>query len=251
MRRFAILALLCVAISLPPGAALAAESAQPTWPNLLRTLVRFRALDLSDIGVLDEYAAVTECDLFDHFYRDDFKWNKVRLAVQDDVRKNIMSFPASYHYDTRLQLDRYDFQQRQFHFTERTVVRNVNIFTIFRADGQVCNGTRMHYVPKDFSAVLETPVYVTGLPLAQKDAQLLLARLTGGGNTQRIIQARFNLDIAYIEPLRRTFNQSTSQASYAQPGGGRNDAIRMDARLNSIEFFEDEEKTKPIYVYKP
>jgi Domain of unknown function (DUF4852) len=71
----------------------AQDYAKPTWPNLVRTLVRFNALSLDDDQVIDDYAAITECELYKAMHQDDFKWNTVRTAIRDDVGRNIATYP--------------------------------------------------------------------------------------------------------------------------------------------------------------
>jgi len=60
------------------------------------------------------------------------------------------------------------------------------------------------------------------------------------------------LRIVYIEPMRRTVDRSVSDQllHYTQTNVPQRN-LRLDARLESIDFFEDPQKTRLIYRYQP
>jgi Domain of unknown function (DUF4852) len=106
MKRFILLLALLV-VALP---AQASVYMRPTYDNLIKTLVRYGSLELTDDQVLDEYAMVTDCDLYKAFFGNDFKWGQVRDSMRESVQLNITKFPNSYVYEDKLALDHYDFQ---------------------------------------------------------------------------------------------------------------------------------------------
>jgi hypothetical protein len=227
----------------------AQEYAKADWPSLVRTLIRFNALNSGDDKILDQYAAITECDLYKQFYKDDFKWNQVRAAIRESIRLNIATFPTAYKYETELQLGRYDFQQKLFMFTDKSTIRNINTFVIYSVQGHPCDGVATPDIPASYRAVLDVPVYFLGIPLAQKDAETLLQQMKDDKNDDRIVYARFNLRIIYIDPLRKDIQTGTSSAAahYTQSNAPDAQSIRIDVHLDSIDFFEDAARTKLIY----
>ncbi|MDR3424789.1 MAG: DUF4852 domain-containing protein [Alphaproteobacteria bacterium] len=246
--RFVFLLALC--LSLLTGVAQAQDYAKPSWPDLLRTMVRFRALDLSDTPLLDEYAVVTECDLYKAFYANDFKWNQVRKAVMESVKMNVATFPMNYHYDLKMQLDRYDFAARLFRFTNRSTLRGINTFMLYSVRGTGCGNANVVYLPRTFRAVLETPVSMDGLPLAAKDAQALLDQMDRDKDSDRIIYARFNLRVVFIDAWRKIVNKEGGTEAiprYEQTKAPMPDTVRFDVNLDSISFYEDPEMTRLIY----
>src|SRR5262249_19708156 len=124
--------LILVLCALP---AQAEDYAKPSWPNIVRTLVRFKAININDDKLLNDYAMITECDLYKAFYADDFKWNKVLEAIRDSVRQKVATFPTAYQYTAELQLDRYDFKRKEFAFGEKTTLRNINAVVMYESDG--------------------------------------------------------------------------------------------------------------------
>ncbi len=61
--------------------------AEPTWPNLVRTMVRLNTFDVMDDALIDEYAIITDCDLYHSSYADDFKWNQIRASIRDAIQR--------------------------------------------------------------------------------------------------------------------------------------------------------------------
>ncbi len=222
----------------------------PTWADLVRTLVRFDALSLSDDKLVDEYAMIAECDLYKTFYRDDFKWNKVRGAIRDSIRMHIATFPVSYRYETRIQLDHYDFHDKIYRFTPETTIHNVNTFVLYRVEGPACDNAYVKYIPSHFRGVLDSPLYFEGLPLAQKDAEALLQQMKDDKNENRVVSAWFNLRVIYVEPLRQG-QLSGEERRYSQSNSLDPTMVRLDVHLDSIDFYEDEAMTKLIYHYQP
>ncbi len=250
-RRLIFLAIL--ALTLAIGSARAQEYSAASWPNLMRTMVRFNALDLSDLALLDEYAIITDCDLYKAFFTNDFKWNQVRQAMRQSIQANIATFPTNYYYDIQMQLDRYDFTTKLFRFTDRSTVRGVNTLALYAVEGTGCGFADVKFIPRRFRAVLSAPLYLEGFPLNEKDAQELLARMDKNQNSHRIIFARYNLRTVYIEPLRKSMSHTgdATVTRYDQSNAISRNAVRLDAQLDSVGFYEDAERTKLIYQYQP
>jgi len=245
MRKFCLAALFLL-MTFPVHAQ---DYAKADWPSLAKTLVRFGAIKLSDDHVLDEYAAITECDLYKAFYHDDFKWNQVRAAIKEDARDHIALFPTGYTYVTDLQLDRYDFQKSLFRFTAKSKLYNVNTFIIYSVEGTPCPDAAISAIPRTYRVVLDTPFSLEGLPLASKDGEALLQQMKDSNNDSRTIRARFNLHVVYVAPLYKDVHAG-SVKDQAQAGEEKGN-MRLDARLDSVDFFEDQDMTKLIYKFQP
>jgi len=227
----------------------------PTWGDLVKTLIRFNALNMTDMSLIDEYGLITECDLYKAFYRDDFKWNQVRQALSQSIKNDVATFPTRYRYVARWQLDRYDFQTKVFKFTDRSKISNVNSFVIYQVSGTPCEVADVKLIPRVFRAVIPEPVYMDGLPIGEEDAHNLVEQMKKDGNSDRVIWLRFNMRIVYIQPLVKTSRGKQSGVAgtyddniqYQQLGGVKPDTVRLDARLESIEAYEDQDLTKLIY----
>ena len=249
MNRTLCLGLLMVALTLAGQPAVAQNYAKPSYENLLQTLIRMGALNITDDTVIGDYAVITECKLHATFFKDDFKWNRVRQAMRQSIKQNVATYPTGYAYEAELQLDRYDFKEQLYKFKERATVKNVNVFGLFSTEGRTCAGQKVNVLPNAFRAVLHEPIYFIGIPLTEGDAKGLLARMEAATNRDRIVYARFNLRITYVPPLRRPDNAPKETLVPLQQEKS-DSSVRLDARLDSLEIYEDAERSKLIYNYQ-
>lgn len=238
---------LFVFLSLPLEAS-ATEYTEPTLPNLVRTLVRFHAVNFDHTELLDDYAMIVKCDTYKTSYGNDFKWNEVRQSVRKDGEANAASYPIRYRFDTELHLDRYDFAEKLFRFTKESSLVGINALPLLNEYQFRCGEKRLTNLPYIFRAVLPAPLTVEGLSLGESLAPVLLSRMDDAKNRERSIFARFNLTVTYIEPIRK--QEAREKPVFEQVKGTGSTAVRLDARLDSIEFYEDPAMTSLIYIQK-
>jgi len=223
------------------------EWASPTLTNLVHTLFRYGALDLNDDRIIDDYAKITECELVIKFYHNDFKWNKVRAAVRQSMHMNMKTYPSAFYYVTRVQLGRYDFKGHMFLFDEGTKLQGVNSFQL--TDQRVpCGRENLTVIPTDYHLIIDVPVTLLGLPLSEKDAEALLDRMDLNDDKDRVIYAQFNLRVVHIAPMHKVMG-SDQKIYYTQQLMANNLSMRINAQLDTIEFFEDKDRTHLIYTY--
>jgi hypothetical protein len=124
--------------------------------------------------------------------------------------------------------------------------------TIYSVDGTGCGQGDVKYLPRSFRVVLSAPIYLDGLPLSEGDGQALLSRMDKNNNPKRIIYVRYNLRTIYIEPLRKIEDKRGDRKTlYIQTSDTSSKTVRFDAHLDSIGFYEDQERTKLIYQFTP
>jgi len=246
LMRFAFLCL-CLCFAVP---AHAEDYATLTWPDLLHTLVRFNALNLeTDDRLLDDYAMITDCDLYRYYYKDDFKWNRLRALIRRSSAKDSANYPVRYHYDHKFQLDRYDFETKIYRFSPRTQIHNIGDIIIFTFAGPACDNLSPEYMPSSFKAKFNKPLTIPGLELDPKTTEALLHYMDAAGNDEHYVYARFNLAIVYIEPLRKTppgAGDTPYYQSHNDPG-----ALVIDTRIDSVQFFKDPDMTQLVYIFTP
>jgi len=235
----------------PPGlsTARAEDYAEPTYENLVKALVRFGAVNVADNDILDNYARLMECKLYKKFYMDDFQWKQFRTALRQSIKQNIASFPTSFRYEAVLQFGRYDFKKKIYNFTEKTEVRNYNMFELKADRAELCDTTQMNLFPGRFNLVLDEPIYFLGIPLPEEAAQTLLKRMDESGNKDHFVYTNFNLRVVYIARFYREKDKKgnrTGRLRQETKGG----ETRFDVRLDSVDFYEDEKKTRLIYSFR-
>jgi len=228
--------------------AVAGEFVAPTVDNILKILVRFGALNMVDDRILDDYAKIIECKLYRHFYSDDFRWKEFRDAMRKSIKQNIGEYPTGVYYDAELQLDRYDFKQKIYKFREKSSLNGVDYFTFVVKDNK-CGKEEIRLFPTEYRVVLDQPLLISGIPLSENDAKTLLKRMKDNKNDSLIIYARFNFQVVFVDRLSWRIDNKNRETGPLYQSGKKQ--VRLDARLGSIDFFEDETKTRLIYSYRP
>ena len=226
---------------------------EPTWVSLLHTLAGFKALDFAnDEALIDEYAMIAHCDWFTLARNDEFKWRKMRKGLLALVESNAANHNATYSYKTALQLGTYDFDEHMFRFADDSGIKGVYALQMYSDHSTDCNKHLPTHFPHTFRAVLRYPVSVAGLPISDEAGEALLHRMIANGNKKRFVYAHFEIKITRIEPLIKHMKEvKGQQISYYTQGKFLADTVQLDAELNSIKFYEDEDMTRLLYTYTP
>ena len=219
---------------------------KPNLEKIVQILIRYNAIDIKWDDAIDGLMMVSECELYGRYFDDEFKWQQIREAMRTKIRQDVAAFPTGVAYETTLQLDRYDFKEGVYRFKEKYEIRNVNSFQVYNVSNPNCNGKNVIVFPLNYRAVLDKPLRIQGIPLAEADAKALHDRMESSGNVDRMIPARFNLRINYIAPLMR----EDHNVSYAQRiSNSSSRIIRFDVSLGSVDFYEDPAMTRLLYSY--
>lgn len=257
MRKIWLIGLLFLLVAVP---ARADEYEKPSLSNFMKTLIRFGAVDLRRDDIIDAYGRVSECKIYFEFYKDDFKWQKVRQALRESIKQNIATFPVAYQYDAVLQLERYDFRERLYRFTAKTAQASSNVFSILTQKEEFCTDTDHSFPPMIYKFVLDRPLKMLGIPIGPDIGQRLLERMDAANNKDRLVYARFKFRITYIAPLNVKKPKTALPDNREKTPSGygpmvvqdiKDDEVMMDSRVDSIEYYEDPARTKLIYSYTP
>lgn len=246
-----ILAMGFVGACLTPQSARADGFAKTTTANLIKTFIRFGALNIHDDNVINDYALLNECKVYKYFIHDDFRWHDVQTAIRQAIRQDVAVYPTAYNYDASLLLDRYDFKNNIYRFVIENGRQAINTFHLSTLNEESCGDVHLTAMPQEFNFVLDRSIQFPGIPLGEDQARDLLHDMEKSGNTQRKVYVRFKLKIVYIQPLlqKDTSNQPGGKLIYRQSDGSLSG--RLDSRLDSIEFYQDEARTKLIMKYTP
>jgi len=223
--------------------------------NVMRAMFRFNALDLGDRDIIQDYTFVTECELVTAFLDTDFKWDQVIDAVRIDIQNNKNDFPSRFRFDTAMRLSRFDARTKMFYFTEDTKIDGINSIQLISVNkDMLCYRNkleRLYVFPNVFRAVFPSYIYLEGIPMQDREARVLISRMDRIGNNKRAIFVTYKMSIAYIVPFAIEDNIfGGKEAKYYQGKVNTRD-VRLNVRLDSIQFFEDPERTKLLYEYVP
>jgi hypothetical protein len=258
---FKMVAFVALALTMRPETAMAQEFAKPMMDNIIKTLIRMKAVDINRDEIVDLYARVTDCNTYLNNYKNDFEWEKIRTKLREDIRNNVQKFPVAYAYETMVKLGRYDFSRKLYPFVGDGGEINVNTFTMVVNDKNFCSNEKSSWLPTFYKLVLDKPIKLPGLYLSEEDGRDLMTRMEAAKNLTHLVYMRVNVRITYVAGLatnkeisaairKRRMDKYRRNASVVLQDVKGN-AIQLDSRLESIQYYEDEGHTKLIYTYTP
>ena len=239
-RCFAVL-LILVSLALPAGKASAAVEAgegyvQPTYPELVQTLLMMGGADITNTKVADEYGRLVYCELFRKSFSNDVVSEKHRTEIVNRALKKKEYFRVKYEVVGIFYLGRYDFKNEYFPIAPKAPITNVGTVNLFSPKdfGTDCAGIGVYssVFPMSIVMQLNEPLTIQGFRIAKEKVEKLMVRLEEAGNTDRRVYGRIRL----MTTDAKGINFTQSNASQAV----------LNGKVISVDFFIDHELTKPI-----
>lgn len=207
--------------------------APATFKELSQTLLMMGGLDIKDPKVVDEYAKLAYCTLYQKNFRDDFEWNKNRSAITARVLEKKEYYRISYETAGVFNLDRYDSASQSFPFTAGTAMVNVGSIALLASSvyRPFCGmeGTSAFFAP-DVVLLPNKPLTVSGLRFPEAEAQKILAKMAETGNTDRQLYGRIR------------FRVTDAKMIFDRRGRAQRSELRGD--ITAVDFFLDADMTQ-------
>ncbi len=211
--------------------------ASPTFRELAITSLMLGAYDTNSNEVIDEYAKLMYCSLYQEKFKSDFEWNNIRRELGNKVRARREYFRTHYEVTGVVYLGRYSFETQDFPFIKDTALVNVGSLSLL-ASGRNSNNnpyalrlcgseTPSAIFPPYYIFLLPQPLTLDRIKMPMDEAEKLLQRMDVMENKERALFVRFRLRL--------------------QAAGGldqRGIRLMMRGEMVSIDIFYDQEMTK-------
>ena len=230
LRRLAF-AVLAGLLAVPGAMALDDDYVRPTHTRMAKTLVRLGGVDLEVDAVLDEYARLVHCDLYQGLYANEFTWRDVRPAMRASLARSLEDFPVEYGIRGSVVLGRYDFDYGGFRLRDPEAIENVGILELIGGEPPRCGTENYRHFPDRYRVRLRRPITLRLVPMTPAEADSLRERLIEAGNTERTLWIRFN--VSMIDILQ----------------ANRREGVTFLANPDSVDLFADPAMTVPVYTY--
>lgn len=224
---------------LPPGHIAAAAAlggfVEPSHAALAQTAVRLGLVDLAEDPVVDEYARLVHCDLYQAYFDNEFEWAKLRQAIRQSAEQSLPTMPLRFGVLGTVRLGRYDLDRGGFRLARRTPLENVSFLPLMETSPPLCDGPPYRLFKPFITAALQRPITIRLVPLTPREADALRARMVARENENRVLVIRFNISILRARP---------------DLGGGPDDPTWfLSAFPESVELFEDLSLEEPVYRF--
>lgn len=215
---------------------------ETTYENLSKLYWAMGVHSLGDDNAIDGFLRINECDLFQKYYGDDFKWTEIRDATRKLIRRERQTYPTSFEIILPLAIGRYDIQKEAFLISDDTRFRGMTKISIdlARFDSECGKSLVMiNGYPGSVIMFLNQPFTLTEVPVKPEIADLFIHEATVMVGRSR---ANFERD-AYLRVLV-TFS---SYIGFASGMNGKT-VVTMHAKIDAVEVFADASLTKPLYI---
>lgn len=86
----------------------------PTYDNLARAYWALSIHDLDDDVAIDNFLAITECHIYESYYKNEFEWAKIRGLSKKYLEQNRRYFSTRFVSVQPIMLNRYDMEEGAF-----------------------------------------------------------------------------------------------------------------------------------------
>ncbi len=222
--------------------------ADPSFRELYQTMVGMGGIDVNNPLLLTEYIKLTECELFEKYYKNDIKWNDISREIYSNIVDRKENYRVMYEFTERLALDRYNFDKEYFDIKSRSQMKNVGtILLSTHSDFQsYCyahdDDTRF---TSNIVLLLSTPLNITRLTVPVDRVEPFLRTVDKLKVSPRDEE---DGDNKYIYTRVRFRVLDTPGLYFDDKEPEKFQAYRAEIRgaIKAIDFFYDQDFTKPI-----
>lgn len=223
--------------------------AEPTYNELIQTLVMMGEKTIKIPAVADEYSKLLYCDLYLEKYKDDFAWYNSREKIIDRVVSKKEPYRVLYEIVAAVNLEKYSFETQDYPFDADSRIVNVSSlsFSSQRTQGQ--DPCREHantnVFPPTLSVLLNQPFTLDRFKIPVNEAEKLLGKIKKESGDKRKLYARFRVRLQSIVEAppevagKKKKKRKSIVAAY-------NDGGVFRGEVTSIDLFLDREMTKHI-----
>lgn len=222
----------------------------PTYPNLAMLYWSLGLLDINNAQHIDNFLAITECNMYLTYVNNDLEWREVREATRAFLQKNYKSFPTSFKITIPIYLGRYDPDLEIFEVnTERSAINAVrNIETIYYTKQITCGlGEDLVGYPRNLILYLNRPFILSEVPVEMELARLFMDE-ANSKNSRRAMDANRRQRtedserMAYLELFFRVHSFKENKNTM----GGFLKAV-VYSQIDYIRVYADYDKYKLLY----
>lgn len=210
-----------------------------TYESLSRVIWRFDLHDLANDKIIDDYAAIINCDLYKKYYNNDFQWQKIKSGLRREVDYYAKNFPNRFEIKAAIPIDRYDFTRSAFIISQNFQMNNAGSIRIPVGDinQKPCLTVGSNYFSRHIKFSADNKFSLTEIPVSPDKAKEILARMSKyryeDAEGKRVVTLRFRIKVNGIKKY-----EVKSNVGY----------LTFSGQLDEITFYEDPHMTKPIFV---
>jgi hypothetical protein len=220
---------------------------EPTFFNLSKAYWALGKFDTSDDEAIDNFLMITECDLYQKYFFNDFEWASIHEATRASIVHNMSSYPTKFEILKPLNLDRYDPENQVFIIKEEDVMEGSRKFDVNKNNETQIICDHQHIIkdyPRNIVLILNRPINLRSFHVPPELAELYLEEARAYyEHMPHYLKTRKYEKIAYLRLKVSLFQYKETVRAMS----GYDRAV-VYGRLEGIEIYADYKKLKPLYV---
>ncbi len=221
----------------------------PSYENLARLYWNLGILDINDNDLIDNYLAITDCEIYQTYKTNDLEWREIRDLARASIRRNYKSWPTSFRVIIPLYLRDYHEDEEYFDVDTKLSVVNAarRIETLFYKKPVTCRKSgEINGYPRNLVLFLNRPFSLPEVPVERELARLFLDEVNvtnkkENDNAVKGLKDAKGLRMTYLEIFFKV--HSFKEVINTQAGL---QAV-VFTQIDHIRVFADIDKEKMLY----
>lgn len=222
----------------------------PTFENLAHLYWALGLLNVSDNDMIDNFIAITECELYQTYVNNDLEWKEIRESTRKYLRENYKVFPTDFKITIPLYLGRYNTEGEYFEVDQKesSILAARKIETIYTTRFGACgiNGEVIGY-PLNLVLYLNRPFSLPQVPVEKELARLYLEEINmkyapRNSNNPRAVRKQSAVRPAYLQLM---FHVHSYKETIPTPSGMLKAVVY--SQIDYIRVYADYEGEKILY----
>jgi hypothetical protein len=205
-----------------------------TLLNVVNAAIKLGAIDISTDEVIDDYAKLRYCSIYEAHHLDEFTWRKVRVALRNSLEKEKDSFPTIMYLEKQEHFGQYDFSVSALLMQPDSIMHNVTKIRLINGDHASACGSDMPHLSYDFISILDKPLWIDSIKMSDQEAQAIVSGMTTKAEQDTVTRTAYG---RYIISLDGT--------GHAPPGMAN--SVVFLTHIIRVTFYEDPQYQKPFW----
>ena len=211
------------------------EIAYPaTFENVMKAALKLNAFDLSNDKIIDDFAKVSYCQIYQANHLNEFTWRKVRAALREKIHQDLPTYPTTLFLDRIEEFTTYDFQTGRLQMDPKSIMRDVTEMRLTPFDKRNACDEHLDAMTQDFVVSLDQTLNINGVKLSDDEASAVVSGLVNDTRGDDVKRHGFG----------RYFVHLITEDS--APPGMKN-TILFTGKIDRITFYEDDMYQKPFW----
>ena len=216
------------------------EAYQPiSYPALAKMVWRYQTYKTDNDNALDEFIRISNCNLYNKYFENDFLWGNIREGVRRDLDYYSYQLPNRFEIKTAIPLGRYNFDRAAYVVDDAFKMDNAGSIEIPISGEQAPCGTSA-IIPGMMKFAADNKFALYEIPVPVNEAEQLLNKIKKYRyegvfkGSDRTLAARFRIS---INGVRLLWNKEKSETH----------GVVFQGQLDEIAFFSDPEMTDLVW----